>query len=248
MGGGRSGGGVERVNSEKAREQLAARKQTIKDSKLSNLPSVGGALSQAMGEFSIAQQEKGLEEGGYAVAVPGTSFAPQGQAYTEAPGMRSSAKLASKGFKVGKTMERSGTKTSVPTRPGMMPMTAFSESQFVNVPSGSIGKISATKPPKGSGEGYVGDVAGVVKEGELFGQKTKTFTGKTGYSPSGEKIDEPKGGGGQEQTLVAQAEAEEAAPESTMAMLPGETPSQYRRRVRRYGGGTIVEGGGVLYK
>ena len=186
MGGGRSGGGVERVNSEKAREQLAARKQTIKDSKLSNLPSVGGALSQAMGEFSIAQQEKGLEEGGYAVAVPGTSFAPQGQAYTEAPGMRSSAKLASKGFKVGKTMERSGTKTSVPTRPGMMPMTAFSESQFVNVPSGSIGKISATKPPKGSGEGYVGDVAGVVKEGELFGQKTKTFTGKTGYSPSGE--------------------------------------------------------------
>ena len=94
--------------------------------------------------------------------------------------------------------------------------------------------------------GYVGDVAGVVKEGELFGMKTKTFTGKTGYSPSGEKLDEPKGGGGQEQTLVA--EAEEAAPESTMAMLPGETPSQYRRRVRRFGGGTIVEGGGVLYK
>lgn len=226
MGGGRSGGGVERVNSEKAREQLAARKQAIKDSKLSKTPGIGGALSQAMGEFSIAQQEKGLEEGGYAVAVPGTSFAPQGQAYTEAPGMQSDAEKASMGLAVGS---------------GFGKMTA-------SRPSGSIGKISATKPPKGSGEGYVGDVAGVVKEGEFLGQKTKTFTGKTGYSPSGEKIDEPKGGGGQEQTLVAQAEAEEAAPESAMAMLPGETPSQYRRRVRRFGGGTIVEGGGVLYK
>ena len=44
-----------------------------------------------------------------------------------------------------------------------------------------------------------------------------------------------------------EAEAEEEVPTS-MAMLPGETPSQYRRRVRRFGGGTIVEGGGVLYK
>jgi len=248
MGGGRSGGGVERVNSEKAREQLAARKQTIKDSKLSNLPSVGGALSQAMGEFSIAQQEKGLEEGGYAVAVPGTSFAPQGQAYTEAPGMKSSRKYASKGFKVGQTMDKEGTKTSVSLGAGYAPATATAKSQFVNVPSGSIGQYSPFKTGSQTGMGYVGDVAGVVKEGEFLGQKTKTFTGKTGYSPSGEKIDEPKGGGRQEQTLVAQAEAEEAAPESTMAMLPGETPSQYRRRVRRFGGGTIVEGGGVLYK
>ena len=212
-GGANSSGGVERVNSEKARQQLAARKQAIKDSPLSKTPGLGGALSQAMGEFSIAQQEKGLEEGGYAVAVPGTSFAPQGQAYTEAPGMKSSRELASK----------TGS-------------------------AGSIGQYSAFKKGSQTGMGYVGDVAGVVKEGELFGQKTKTFTGKTGYSPSGEKIDEPKGGGGQEQTLVAQAEAEEAAPESAMAMLPGETPSQYRRRVRRFGGGTIVEGGGVLYK
>jgi hypothetical protein len=166
-----------------------------------------------MGEFNISQQEKGLEQGGYAVAVPGTSFAPQGQAYTEAPGMKSSRELASK--------------------TGL---------------AGSIGQYSAFKEGSQTGMGYVGDVAGVVKEGELFGKKTKTFTGKTGYSPSGEKLDEPKGGGGQEQTLVAQAEAEEAAPESAMAMLPGETPSQYRRRVRRFGGGTIVEGGGVLYK
>jgi len=225
MGGGRSGGGVERVNSEKAREQLAARKQTIKDSKLSKMPGVGGALSQAMGEFSIAQQEKSLEEGGYAVAVPGTSFAPQGQAYTEAPGMKSSRKMGGERFAVGSQGK--------PSKEG---------------PAGSIGQYSAFKKGSQTGMGYVGDVAGVVKEGELFGQKTKTFTGKTGYSPSGEKIDEPKGGGGQEQTLVAQAEAEEAAPESTMAMLPGETPSQYRRRVRRFGGGTIVEGGGVLYK
>lgn len=202
-GGANSGGGVERVNSEKARQQLAARKQAIKDSPLSKTPGIGGALSQAMGEFNISQQEKGLEQGGYAVAVPGTSFEAQGQRYSE---------------QAGQTPEK-----------------------FQS-------RISATKPAKGSGQGYVGDVAGVVKEGELFGQKTKTFTGKTGYSPSGEKIDEPKGGGGQEQTLVAQAEAEEAAPESAMAMLPGETPSQYRRRVRRFGGGTIVEGGGVLYK
>ena len=230
MGGGRSGGGVERVNSEKAREQLAARKQAIKDSPLSKTPVIGGALSQAMGEFSIAQQEKGLEEGGYAVAVPGTSFAPQGQAYTEAPGMRSSRELASQRFAVGTTGKDGG--APAPKKG----------------PAGSIGQYSAFKKGSQTGMGYVGDVAGVVKEGEFLGQKTKTFTGKTGYSPSGEKIDEPKGGGGQEQTLVAQAEAEEAAPESTMAMLPGETPSQYRRRVRRFGGGTIVEGGGVLYK
>jgi len=230
MGGGRSGGGVERVNSEKAREQLAARKQAIKDSPLSKTPGIGGALSQAMGEFSISQQEKGLEQGGYAVAVPGTSFAPQGQAYTEAPGMKSSRKLGSQRFAVGTTGKN-----------GDAPAPKKGS-------AGSIGQYSAFKEGSQTGMGYVGDVAGVVKEGELFGKKTKTFTGKTGYSPSGEKLDEPKGGGGHEQTLVAQAEAEEAAPESTMAMLPGETTSQYRRRVRRFGGGTIVEGGGVLYK
>ena len=111
MGGGRSGGGVERVNSEKAREQLAARKETIKDSRLSKTPGVGGVLSQAMGEFSIAQQEKSLEEGGYAVAVPGTSFAPQGQAYTEAPGMKSSRKLGSQRFAVGTTGKKDQKRT-----------------------------------------------------------------------------------------------------------------------------------------
>jgi len=208
-GSGSGGGGVERVATKAAKTQIAAKQKSMSKSVVGNIP----GMASLAGNYSLSQQQKGLDDGGYAVAVPGTSFAPQGQAYTEAPGMKSSPELAA--------------------QTGL---------------AGSIGQYSATKPTGPSRFGYVGDVAGVVKEGELFGQKTKTFTGKTGYSPSGEKIDEPKGGGGQEQTLVAQAEAEEAAPESTMAMLPGETTSQYRRRVRRFGGGTIVEGGGVLYK
>jgi hypothetical protein len=125
-------------------------------------------MAGLMGNLSLSAQQKALDNGGYAVAVPGTSYAPQGQAYTEAPGMKSSAELASKGLAVGSGFGRS----------------------TASKPTGSIGVYSATKPGNQSGMGYVGDVAGVVQEGELFGMKTKTFTGKTGYSPSGQKVDE----------------------------------------------------------
>lgn len=107
-----------------------------------------------------------------------------------------------------------------------------------------------------------GTTVGVVSQGR-FG---RTYTGRPGYDPievgQGDRFVEREGylqatrsqadrGGDrdeqQEATPAPEAEAEEEAPTS-MAMLPGETPSQYRRRVRRFGGGTIVEGGGVLYK
>lgn len=226
-GSGNGGGGVERIDKKPAKTQIAAKQKALKDSPLAQVPTVGGMFAQAMGGYNLAQQQKGLDKGGYAVAVPGTSFAPQGQAYTEAPGMRSSAERAGQRFSVGSQGK--------PSKEG---------------PAGSVGVYSATKPTGPSKFGYVGDVAGVVTEGELFGQKTKTFTGKTGYSPSGEKLDDKEKGGKSDAPAPApapEAEAEEEVPTS-MAMLPGETPSQYRRRVRRFGGGTIVEGGGVLYK
>jgi hypothetical protein len=132
-----------------------------------------------MGNASLAAQQKGLDEGGVAVAVPGTSFAPQGQAYTEAPGMKSSAEKAAKGLAVGSGFGKN----------------------ISGKPTGSIGKISATKPPSGSGAGYVGDVAGVVTTKEVFGVPVTTFTGKTGYSPTGVKEgSKPEGGGGGSQS------------------------------------------------
>ena len=191
------GFGAKTISKQKAKAQISAKQSKFSKSAIGRIP----GMPSSMGNTSLAAQQKALDEGGTAIAVPGTAFAAQGQRYSERPG---------------------------------------------ETPAEFQSRISATKPAKGSGKGYVGDIAGVTKTSNILGMDVTTFTGKTGYSPSGEKIDEPKGGGGQEQTLVAQAEAEEA--ESTMAMLPGETPSQYRRRVRRFGGGTIVEGGGVLYK
>jgi hypothetical protein len=88
-----------------------------------------------------------------------------------------------------------------------------------------------------------GRTVGVVSEGR-FG---KTYTGQSQFDPFSQG--RPEGGREDVPTSTATAstpETEEAP--TSMAMLPGETPSQYRRRVRRYGGGTIVEGGGVLYK
>lgn len=48
-------------------------------------------------------------------------------------------------------------------------------------------KISASKPAEGSGLGYVGDVAGVSSVQQIGPFKVRTFTGKTGYGPTGEK-------------------------------------------------------------
>lgn len=209
-GGGNSGGGVERVATKAAKTQIAAKQKAMSKSKVGKTP----GMASLAGAYNLSQQQKGLDEGGYAVAVPGTSYAPQGQAYTQAPGMKSSRELAA--------------------QTGL---------------AGSIGQYSATKPTGPSRFGYVGDVAGVVTEKEVFGQKVSTFTGKKGYSPTGEKMDETETGGkGGAPTPAPAPEAEEEAAPTSMAMLPGETPSQYRKRVRRYGGGTIVEGGGVLYK
>lgn len=169
--------GAERVDTKMAKAQLQSKKTAIQDSKLSKTPGIGGAISQAMGTYSLGKQISDLDkEGSYAVAVPGTSFAPQGQAYTEAPGMQSSAEKASKGLAVGS---------------GFGKTTA-------SKPTGMIGVTSAQKPSQGSGMGYVGDVAGVVREREVFGQTVRTFTGKTGYGPTGVKEGgKPEGGGSQ---------------------------------------------------
>lgn len=217
------GFGTETISTQKAKAQLSAKQSEFGKTAFGKVP----GMSMVMGNASLAAQQKALDEGGVAVAVPGTSFAPQGQAYTEAPGMRSSASLASQGLAVGSGFGKN----------------------ISGKPTGSIGQYSASKPEQGSGKGYVGDVAGVVTTGEVFGVPVTTFTGKTGYSPTGEKMDTTDTGGkGGAPTPAPAPEAEEEAAPTSMAMLPGETPSQYRRRVRRYGGGTIVEGGGVLYK
>jgi len=243
------GFGTEVIDTASAQAQLSARQKDIMDSPLSKVPSVGGLAMSLMGGASLAAQKKALEQGGTAVAVPGTSFAPQGQAYTEAPGMKSSAELAGQRFKVGQTFSaKSGEDIKVITMDGIK--TQKAPSQYTTGPAGSIGKISATKPSAGSGMGYVGDVAGVVKTKEILGVPVTTFTGKTGYSPTGEKMAEPTGGG-KETPTVPVAEPE-VTPEVTPEIVPDDTVlagKTRRTRFKRAGqGGTILEGFGALYK
>lgn len=181
---GGSGGGAERISTSKAKTQLSAKQKSLQNSTLAKTPGIGGALAMAMGNLSLSAQQKALDEGGTAVAVPGTSYAPQGQAYTEAPGMKSSAGLASRGLAVGSGFGKS----------------------TASKPTGSIGVYSATKPGNQSGMGYVGDVAGVVTQKEVFGKTVSTFTGKTGYSPTGVKESSaPSGGGSSAPTAQAPA-------------------------------------------
>jgi len=163
------GFGVETISTPKAKAQLSSKQKALASSPLSKMPGVGSAAMGLMGNISLSAQQKALDKGGVAVAVPGTSFAPQGQAYTEAPGMKSSAALASQGLAVGSGFGKN----------------------ISGKPTGSIGQYSATKPGQ-SGAGYVGDVAGVVTTKEVFGVPVTTFTGKTGYSPTGQKVSEEK--------------------------------------------------------
>jgi hypothetical protein len=211
MGGTGSTGGKDRISTKKAKEQLSARQAAFRESEIGRIP----GMSMLMGNISLASQQKALDEGGTAIAVPGTAFAPQGQAYTEAPGMRSSRELASK----------TGS-------------------------AGSIGQYSAFKKGSQTGMGYVGDVAGVTRTREVFGVPVTTFTGKTGYSPSGEKIDKPTGGGAKDTPVVATEP--EVTPEVTPEVVPDETVLAGKARRTRYkrsgAGGTILEGFGALYR
>lgn len=223
MGGGAGGGGgrgsVETIPTKAAKMQLTHRQNAIKGSALAKTPGIGSALAMAMGNLSLSSQQKALDEGGTAVAVPGTSWSPQGQAYTQAPGMISDPEIARK----------------------------------AGLPTASLGKFAVFKDSDearseiaNKGLGYVGDVAGVSLTRQVFGKDVTTFTGKTGYSPTGERQQEPPGGGKDTTTpVVPEPEQEVVSPSE---MLPGETPEQYRRRTRRLGGGSVLEGGGVLYK
>lgn len=201
MGGTGSTGGKDRISTKKAKQQLSARQAAFRESAIGRVP----GMSSLMGNISLASQQKALDEGGTAIAVPGTAFAAQGQRYSERPG---------------------------------------------ETPKGFLDKISATKPAEGSGKGYVGDVAGVTRTREVFGVPVTTFTGKTGYSPSGEKIDKPTGGGAKDTPVVATEP--EVTPEVTPEVVPDETVLAGKARRTRYkrsgAGGTILEGFGALYK
>ena len=221
------GFGTEVIDTAAAQAQLSARKKTITESPLSKIPTIGGVAAKIMGESNIERQKKALREGGAAVAVPGTSFAPQGQRYTEAPGMRSSAELAGQRFAVG-------------TQGG----------EARQGPSGKIGQISATKPPAGSGLGYIGDVAGVVRTKEIAGIPVTTFSGQSGYSPTGVKIDE---------TILAKSEPETVRADVTPEITPEITPEvtaladetvlgRGRRRTKRAGPAGTMEEIGVLVR
>jgi len=101
-----------------------------------------------------------------------------------------------------------------------------------------------------------GRTVGVVSQGR-FG---KTYTGQADYDPIGRgydltkdvivssRRDERQGGGQEKAPAPAPAPEPEQEIVSPSEMLPGETPEQYRRRTRRLGGGSVLEGGGVLYK
>lgn len=199
MGGGTgsSGGGKDRIGTKKAKQQLSAKQSEFSKSAIGRIP----GMSSLMGNISLAAQQKALDEGGTAIAVPGTAFAAQGQRYSERPG---------------------------------------------ETPAEFQSRISATKPAEGSGKGYVGDIAGVTKTSNILGMDVTTFTGKTGYSPTGEKMDKPTGGGA---TTVSATEPE-VTPEVTPEVVPDDTvlaSARRRTRSKRSGaGGTLIEGYGVL--
>ena len=200
MGGGSGGGGRERISTSAAKTQLTARQKSLSRSLVGRLPT----MASLMGNISLASQQKALDQGGTAIAVPGTSFAAQGQRYSQSPGQ---------------------------------------------TPAEFQGRIAATKPGKGSSMGYVGDVAGVTTTREILGVPVTTFTGKTGYTPTGEKMDEPTVAG--KETPQAPTEPE-VTPEVTPEIVPDDTVlagKTRRTRFKRAGqGGTIIEGFGALYK
>jgi len=221
------GFGTEVIDTAAAQAQLSARQKTITESPLAKIPTVGGVAAKVMGESNLARQKRFLEEGGAAIAVPGTSFAPQGQRYTEAPGMRSSAELAGQRFAVG-------------TQGG----------EAKRGPAGSIGKISATKPPAGSGMGYIGDVAGVVRTTNIMGIPVTTFSGQSGYGPTGVK---------ESKTIMAAGEPEPVRADVTPEITPEITPEvtaladetvlgRGRRRTKRAGPAGTMEEVGVLVR
>lgn len=111
-------------------------------------------------------------------------------------------------------------------------------------------QMSATKPDAGSGKGYVGDVAGVTKTTEIMGIPVTTFTGKTGYSPTGQQVDTADKGGKGDAPTVTVTEPE-VTPEVTPEVVPDDTvlaSTRRRTRFKRSGaGGTILEGFGALY-
>ena len=199
-GGGSGGGGRERISTSAAKTQLTARQKSLSRSLVGQLP----GMASLMGNISLASQQKALDQGGTAVAVPGTAFAAQGQRHSQSPGQ---------------------------------------------TPKEFQSRISAIKPGEGSAMGYVGDVAGVTTTREILGVPVTTFTGRTGYSPTGEKMAEPTGGG--KETPQAPTEPE-VTPEVTPEIVPDDTvlASKTRRtRFKRAGqGGTIIEGFGALYK
>lgn len=201
-GGGAGGGGKDRISTSAAKTQLTAKQKALSRSVFGRFPSTAAL----MGNISLASQQKALDQGGTAIAVPGTAFAAQGQRYSQSPGQ---------------------------------------------TPAEFQGKIAATKPGKGSSFGYVGDVAGVTKTREIMGIPVTTFTGKTGYTPTGEKMAEPTGGG--KETPSAPATEPEVTPEVTPEIVPDDTMleggTRRRTRFKRAGaGGTILEGFGALYK
>lgn len=199
-GGGPSGGGTERVSTRAARTQLASRQRAFEQG-IGRIP----GTASIMGGISLGMQQRGLENGGTAVAVPGTAFAAQGQRYSQSPGQ---------------------------------------------TPKEFQSRISAIKPGEGSAMGYVGDVAGVTTTREILGVPVTTFTGKTGYSPTGEKMAEPTVGG--KETPTAPVTEPEVTPEVTPEIVPDDTVlagKTRRTRFKRAGqGGTIIEGFGALYK
>jgi len=201
MGGGTGGGsGKDRVGRKKAKEQLSARQAAFRESEIGRIP----GMSMLMGNINLAAQQKALDEGGIAIAVPGTRFAAQGQRYSERPG---------------------------------------------ETPAEFQSRISATKPAEGSGKGYVGDVAGVTRTSNILGRDVTTFTGRSDFSPTGEKIGKPTGGGREAPTVAATEP--EVTPEVTPEIVPDDTvlaSNTRRTRFKRSGaGGTILEGFGALY-
>lgn len=202
-----------------AYQQVHNQQQAFKSSLMGSLPTTGTLAANAM----FGKMKSDLAKGGSAVVAAGTGYAPQGQAYTEAPGMMSDPSLAAQTGLAGSIGQYSA--TSEPTSG-----------------KGYGGDVVGTV-----GTNFFGGKVYTGKQGYSPIGKNVDLT-QTVISMSPDTGDGGQGGGpDQPSQPQPEPEPEPETPEFA-DMLPGETVSQYRRRTRRYSSGNIIEGSGVLYK
>ncbi len=205
-----------------AYQQVHNQQQAFKSSLMGSLPTTGTLAANAM----FGKMKSDLAKGGSAVVAAGTGYAPQGQAYTQAPGMMSDPSLAAQTGLAGSIGQVSSTSEPTSGKGYMGDVVGTVGTNFFG------GKVYTGK------QGY----SPIGKNADL----TQTVISVTPSAP------DSGGKGGGPDTPTAPVTEPEITPEVTPEFVPDDTvlaSKTKRTRFKRVGqGGTILEGFGVLYK